>query len=841
MRSGKILSVLILSLSALYAIDVLAQSDLYNRINPLESALKSNSATRDQQVELAHLYLQAGRYYEASQIAGRLLALNAADAEAFRIRDEAASHLRAVATQRVADAERAARAQGATDQDRLTLADAYFGAGRYADALDAYGALPENMRTRDVRIRQARALAWSGHLDDAERSYSVLLKEDASPDLQLEYGRLLSWMGASKAAVARLQTLYDQTPSEDNATALANAEALAGNREGAIRFLTDYTSSHTTAVQAAALLADLRASPDLRIEHINRLIEAEPYNLALRVERARLNLDRGHYNESLSDVRFVREHSKQNIEGLDDVAAQAEERRTAELKALQPRLDALKNTNPANADEVLSLAKAYVGLGDYDSAIALYEQYLKIRPDDTDARIQYARVLSWDRRYPAAERQYEKLIAQYPDRADLKLEYGQTLSYDAQFADALHMFSSLTDLNANPRRELYSDVPSRAYFNRGQIYRWFGWTDHDVLDQNMALSMDSGYAAAQQELDLARHTKPTSTLDARYTYVTDSNDFTMKRADLDAAKWTSGRTAFQLGVGRHEFEHAGDDVYANALSAGALYRYNDNLLVRGRVGANFYDHSLGTRPFWGLGGEWMPNLQSRAAIDYNRYDLIYDVFTIQSLQTPTLSNFTRPISIDDFRGHYDYNTGGHFAYLADASYGFVSDDNRRAAAHGVVSYRILKAPFLAVKGDGRWLSYDFRTNRYWSPSDYRSVAGVVQVGQNLHDRFLWNAEVKYGRSWEGSRSSDLRAYDLTATVPISDAFDIVGNYGYGRSGRLDSILGNRSSDLVNYWQRHFYVGIRVKRLFANDDRHAVNPYYFDNTVLTGSPVVPETH
>jgi hypothetical protein len=30
--------------------------------------------------------------------------------------------------------------------------------------------------------------------------------------------------------------------------------------------------------------------------------------------------------------------------------------------------------------------------------------------------------------------------------------------------------------------------------------------------------------------------------------------------------------AFDLGVGRHEFEHFGDNVYANAISGGAMYR-----------------------------------------------------------------------------------------------------------------------------------------------------------------------------------------------------------------------------------------------------------------------------
>src|SRR3954447_3043975 len=801
MRSGKLLSALLL---LTLAVPILAQSE------------------HDQQVQTGHQYIQSGRYYEASQIATRLLAIDPNDSDAIALRDQASAGLRQVANQRVADAEKSG--------DQLALANAYFDAGRFDAALDLYSKLPASQRDRDVRLREARAMAWSGRFDPAERAYSELIKEQSTPDLQLEYGRLLTWMGASKPAVAHLRTLDQQVGSEDTAIALANAEAASGNREEAIRLLSDFTSKHGDAVQAQALLRDMRASPELRIEHVNHLIEREPYNLALRQERARMNLDRGHYNEAINDVQFVREHSKKKIDGLDPIGKEAKTQRKAELDKLTPRLASLKAANPQNPDEVLSLAKAFVGLADYDNAIALYQQYLQARPNDTEARIQYARVLSWDRRYSDAERQYEQLIEQNPDRADLKLEYAQNLSYDAQFAPAIHMFSSLTDLADNPGKELYPDVPQRAYFNMGQIYRWYGWTDHDVLDQNHALSLDNNYLDAQKELDLARHTRPTSTLDARYTYATDSNDFTMKRLDADAAKWTSRRTAFDVGVGRHEFEHFGDDVYANAISGGGLYRMNDNTLFRGRVGANFYDEGFGTRPFWGAGAEWLPNLQTRAAIDYNHYDLVYDVFTLQSL----------PMSINDVRGHYDYNTGGLLGYLADASYGRISDSNTRMAAHGLVSFRILKAPFVALKADGRWLSYDFRSGRYWSPDNYRSLAGVAQVGMNMRDRFIWSAEVKYGKAWESGFSSDLRSYDLSATVPINDAIDAVGNFGYGKSGRLD-FLFNNGNDFTNYWQRHFYVGIRLKRLFARDDQRSRNPYYFDNGSLTGSPVLPEVH
>ena len=163
-----------------------------------------------------------------------------------------------------------------------------------------------------------------------------------------------------------------------------------------------------------------------------------------------------------------------------------------------------------------------------------------------------------------------------------------------------------------------------------------------------------------------------------------------------------------------------------------------------------------------------------------------------------------------------------------------------------MSFRVLKSPFVAFKVDGRYLRYDFRTNRYWSPNDYRSLAGVVQVGQNIRNRFLWNFEVKAGRAYESSTSSDLRSYEGNVAVPIGDLFDLVGNYGYGKSGRLQSVLpfNNAPADFVNYWQRHWFVGVRVKQLLGRGERSPRNPYYYDSRPLSGSPVIPplgETH
>ncbi|HEX9984770.1 MAG TPA: hypothetical protein VGF69_16025 [Thermoanaerobaculia bacterium] len=829
------------SLLLICSTSAFAQADSYTGIKSLESAIESGNATRDQQVELARLYLEAGRYYEARKLAERVLALNANDTQATEIRNRAAEELRNVAQRNLADAEAKVSAAGATDADRLALANAYFEAARYVEAAEAYGRLAAPMQTRETRLRRARSLAWSRQMDEAEREYAALLREQSSPELDLEYGRLLSWMGASRVATNHLRTAYEGLASEDAAVALANARAWAGDREGAIRLLNEYMVAHPDANEAGRLLASMRTSPALRLERLDKLIALEPYNLALRVNRARLLYEMEDYGEAMRTVRFVREHSAEPVADIGELEKLILQNRDEERARLEQSLRITDTRNAANADDVLSLAKGFAAIEEYDRSVGLYEDYLRLRPDDMDARINYARVLSWDKRYDTAQNEYERLIRQYPERADLRLEYAQTLSWDNEYVPALRTFRTLTDTSSNPRAYLYETVPPRAHYNIGQIYRWFGWNEHAEREQNAALLLDSSYEPSLTEISRLRLMRPASSIEGRYSYATDSNDFDFRRYDLLGQKWVSPRTAFNASLGRHEFERTSTNqqIEATALTGGVRHRFSDRFLGRANVGANLYSDDLGTRPFWGLGAEWLPDIQSRVALDYNRYDLVYDVFTLQALgDTPGAAFSFDPLHIDDLRAHYDYRTGGYWSWLADASYGRISDDNSRVGAHGLLSFRVFKTPFVALKADGRYLSYDFRTRDYWSPENYRSLAGILQIGQNLR-RFEWSAEVKAGKSWERDRSSDIRSYGLSAAVGLTPSVDLVADYGYGKSGRFDDLVGGSDADLTNYWRRHWFVGLRLKQLFTgSDDRGEPNPYYYDNRVLTTSPVIP---
>ena len=745
----------------------------------------------------------------------------------------------------------AAVAQQSEKSDALTTANSYYDSGSYGVAADAYSKVPASMIDRDTRLRWARSLAWSSQLDAAERMYSQILRDNGTPDVELEYGRVLSWMGTSRAAVDTLQKVYAQNRSEDAALALANAMAWNGNREGAVALLDEFGSAKTK-----ELADQMRSSPDIRIERVGKLIESEPYNLALQVEKARLLNDAGRYAESLGAIKSVREHAVHKIEGLDELEKAAKEGRQRELAKIDEQRKALDAqasmaSSSQNADQILALAKAYTGVAEYRTAERLYDRYLDMRPDDFDARVQYARVLSWDRRYPQSEQQYEMLLAKQPDRADLRLEYAQIQSWNSEFAPAINTFRTLTDLSGNPRANLYPDVAPRAYYNLGQIYRWYGWNETAASQQNQALALDGSYVPARQELDLVRHVRPTSNADVRVSYATDSNDFTSKRADLTAEKWTSQRTAFDLSLGRHEFEQGNQDVYANVIGAGGRYRWSDRWTARANLGLNFWDSGLGTRPFFGVGAEWLPSIQSRAAFDFNHYDLVYDVFTLGSLGSPTgptTVDLSSPLSINDFRGHYDYNER---RILVRARRRVVRFHLRRQQAHRGARPAELPHPQGAVRGhQGRRALSVLRP-----PHEPLLVAHRLQARSRASSRSdrtsatassgAWRR--KRDASYEQGRSSDLRSYEGTITVPISDALDLVGNYGYGKSGRFDSIspLGSDSTDFTNYWQRHWYAGVRVKQLFGHGDRNGRNSYYYDTRPLAGaSPVIPplgETH
>ncbi|MBW3563098.1 MAG: phosphodiester glycosidase family protein [Acidobacteria bacterium] len=787
---------------------------------------EAEAATAVEPIELARSYIERERFWEAREIADEILSAGP-NPEAEEVRAAAEAGLKRLSEGKIAEARRAASAPGATLEDRIALADLLFSDGQYGEAIAIYSDVPRQRRDRELRLRHARALAWSGRLDPAEVIYHELLAEQPTPELTLEYARLLSWMGATRAAIGHLRPLYEEAPRDEVAVALANALAWQGKRSEAVALLERHTTQ-SPSVETQALLAELRASPELRLERIEEAIADEPFNLSLRIARARLLIEAERYSAALEDLEFVDRHSRERHDEVEELMTLASESRRRELESLETEVVAVDPRTVEDPDRLRELARKAAGLSRYDEAIELYEAYLERRPDDTEVRIDYAKVLGWDRRYDQAIREYEAILAKNPERLDLRLEYARLLSWDERYYRAVRELDQLTDISDHPRPYLYTEVPAEARFSLGQIYRWFGWHEHAMEQQQFALGLDGGFEPAATELEMVQRLRPASVYDGRYTRAETASDFVLDRLDFITQQWLSRKTAVEGLVGWHQFRQAGLEAEALSIGVGVRHRLQDQLSARARIGINRYDDD--TRWFGSVAGEWLPSLTSRFVAELSHYDLIYDVFTLRSLGDD-------PLSITDLSLHYDHDTGGRLAYIADASFGNISDDNKRLALHGLVSFELRNDPFVAVKADYRHLQYDFRTNRYWSPSDYHSLAGVVHVGDNVREKFFWDAELKYGRSWQEGDSHDLQSISLRGTVPITEGIDLVAAYTYGRSGRIDEPFA--SPDLVTYWQRRWYIGFRLRNLFRGDDRDAGRRYYFDEGTLEQDPALPQ--
>jgi len=73
------------------------------------------------------------------------------------------------------------------------------------------------------------------------------------------------------------------------------------------------------------------------------------------------------------------------------------------------------------AQDVLSDARALAKAGKDNEAYALLERHLEAHPDDPDARLVYALILSWNGRLAQSRMELERVLRTHPDYADVSL------------------------------------------------------------------------------------------------------------------------------------------------------------------------------------------------------------------------------------------------------------------------------------------------------------------------------------------------------------------------------------------------------------------------------------
>jgi len=355
----------------------------------------------------------------------------------------------------------------------LQLARLYTTNNRYAEAALAFDQYLKN-RPDDLPVRREYAFTLSieERYDEAIQQLRLYLQE--FPDDMTErmrIARMLIWQEKNEAAKRELLEMEAFIPDNpelhwnlariyeieaDWPQAIARYEML---RENAPRFEV-----------ATAKIRQIKSNPYYQIAILEEQIKDDPDNTSARLQLARTFLDLERFYEAQEQAQAVLDQNSEDEQAQRIVG-------WAELGLAKARRDRMEELlvilaeDPENYDATLEMARIYREEEDYPEALRYYFTYLNAFPQDRQARLEYARVLSWEpEQRDSAIREYAILIEDQPDDIDLRLTHLELLS--AASALTANDMSVMADVEDALRERLASNrEDAEALLFMGRLYQ----------------------------------------------------------------------------------------------------------------------------------------------------------------------------------------------------------------------------------------------------------------------------------------------------------------------------------------------------------------------------------
>jgi tetratricopeptide (TPR) repeat protein len=274
--------------------------------------------------------------------------------------------------------------------------------GSYAAGLaDLQRAISLAPNNQNAQLGLAQVQSYSGNYAQSIASYQAFLARNPNnAQARVELAQALSYSRRSPEALRELDTVLSQTPGYASAL-LARADILAreGRTNDAVAQYNAILASDPNNARARTGLADAflygrRYNEAIRV--YDQLLRAQPNDVSLRISRARALTYAGRSKEAVSALRAI-------------VAA-----------------DGL------NIPARLALAEAGTNSGDATlqrDAIGEYRQILKAAPDNLNAQLGLARVLSYRGQYGESKGILNRILASDPNNNDARLALANTQSF----------------------------------------------------------------------------------------------------------------------------------------------------------------------------------------------------------------------------------------------------------------------------------------------------------------------------------------------------------------------------------------------------------------------------
>jgi tetratricopeptide (TPR) repeat protein len=437
--------------------------------------------------------------------------------------------------------------------------------------------------------------------------------------------------------------------------------------------------------------------------------------------------------------------------------------------------------------------------GDYDRALALYDERLTRNPDDVDALVRSAQLLSWQSRFDEALARYDRALVLDPASPQARLERAKVLSWDGQLEPAVEAYRAYLDDHADDvdaRVGLAATLSwlrrfeeSRTEFQRGiearpgnvdalvgmaRTYAWSGelgearewyeraltvepenkdarlglayldlWSGAPELAARSAAELERAHPGDADVLELAQRARADSgpRAEARLEHIDDTDD-----NELDVLRLSGSLPVAPLRVGASyaHYDLANDPAGASASIDSFFVNAAWNLSRSQSLGLslgvdrndNDIDDERHTEPLGEAVYTWGLDRPFRITASAGRQALRY----------------SPQITANDIR--FDYVTlattgrvGGGWTVFGSLGAADVTDDNDRIEANAGFDYPLRdEEPRLDLGATLRLLDYGEDTDSgYFDPQNFLSALGRVGTGGDFGARgYTWSAELQAG-------------------------------------------------------------------------------------------------
>ena len=444
-------------------------------------------------------------------------------------------------------------------------------------------------------------------------------------------------------------------------------------------------------------------------------------------------------------------------------------------------IEAAENSGESSAS-ILARADSLAKGSELDRAIALIEEVLAKEPGNTDARLLYAKTLSWKGEYERAISVYEDVIRQKPGNAEARAGLARVLSWKGEYKLSVEEYRRALEMEPG-------SVETRTSLAR--TLWWKGESRAALKELSTVLSKEpNNLEALALERRLRQENGPS--LKASYASSSDSDG-----NDMEALRLSFTDT---FGFTGHRFE-AGYRLYdASIASRGArahFFDLKDSIRLSGRSVltprlslVSLDSDSNSTVYLTGGLGFYMPLAKGTSlTAAYSRYPLVDTTTLIENNirvreAALSLTRETKALTLS--------------ASALSASY---SDGNSRYDLSGGVSVNLLKEPLIVVGFISEYRDFSERkTSGYFNPPNIFSNTVYVNAEGRVLDKLVYKAKASLGNQSYENKSEYATSIQAGIEWEAARDFSFEALYKYSRSA-LESASGFRFEEFragVNY-------------------------------------------